>query len=330
MATTADYLSQLQADKQALVNNLVEKGVEATSEETFTSLVPKVLDIQSDSGGIEDYFETTLGTSGTMTGYIKNIPPLDASACTALNSFLFGYSSLNGNITINTPNCTTFNSMFYGAFDTTNDHIVTMEDMSKGTSMSAMFETSNVTDVIFNNTQNVTTMSALFRDALRLKSITGLDTSSCTDMNQMFYLNNNRNRPNLTEIPAMNTRKATNMNSMFYNCKNIITIPELNAESCVNVTNMFFRCSGLVNFGGLKDLGKAYLTTVSANYSNYTLTLSNASNLTHDSLMNVINGLYDIASLGVQLQKLVLGSTNLAKLTEEEIAIATNKGWTVS
>ena len=50
MATTADYLTQLQADKQALVNNLVEKGVEATNDETFTSLVPKVLDIQSGGG----------------------------------------------------------------------------------------------------------------------------------------------------------------------------------------------------------------------------------------------------------------------------------------
>ena len=50
MATTEQYLTQLQADKQALVNNLVEKGVEATNEETFTSLVPKVLDIQSGGG----------------------------------------------------------------------------------------------------------------------------------------------------------------------------------------------------------------------------------------------------------------------------------------
>ena len=46
--------------------------------------------------------------------------------------------------------------------------------------------------------------------------------------------------------------------------------------------------------------------------------------------MNAINDLYDIASAGVQPQKLVLGSTNLAKLTAEEIAIATNKGWTGS
>jgi len=46
--------------------------------------------------------------------------------------------------------------------------------------------------------------------------------------------------------------------------------------------------------------------------------------------MNVINNLYDIATKGCNTQQLVLGSTNIAKLTAEEIAIATNKGWTVS
>lgn len=49
MATTNEYLQQLQTDKQNLVDNLVTKGVSATINETFTSLVPKVLDIQSGS-----------------------------------------------------------------------------------------------------------------------------------------------------------------------------------------------------------------------------------------------------------------------------------------
>lgn len=47
--STSEYLQQLQTDKQTLVNNLVTKGVSATNDETFTSLVPKVLDIQSGS-----------------------------------------------------------------------------------------------------------------------------------------------------------------------------------------------------------------------------------------------------------------------------------------
>ena len=46
--------------------------------------------------------------------------------------------------------------------------------------------------------------------------------------------------------------------------------------------------------------------------------------------MNIINNLYDIKTKGCNPQGLVLGSINLAKLTSEEIAIATNKGFNVS
>ncbi len=51
MATTTDYLTQLQADKQTLVTNLVAKGVEADNSETFTTLAPKVADIQTGDDG---------------------------------------------------------------------------------------------------------------------------------------------------------------------------------------------------------------------------------------------------------------------------------------
>lgn len=50
MATTTDYINSLKQDKTNLVNNLIEKGVDATEDETFTSLVPKVLDIKSGGG----------------------------------------------------------------------------------------------------------------------------------------------------------------------------------------------------------------------------------------------------------------------------------------
>ena len=46
--------------------------------------------------------------------------------------------------------------------------------------------------------------------------------------------------------------------------------------------------------------------------------------------MNVINNLYDIKTKGCKVQDLRLGATNLAKLTAEEIQIATDKGFNVS
>lgn len=49
-------------------------------------------------------------------------------------------------------------------------------------------------------------------------------------------------------------------------------------------------------------------------------------NLTVDSLMNIINAL----PVSTRKNKLALGVTNLFKLSEEQIAIATNKGWTLN
>jgi hypothetical protein len=160
---------------------------------------------------------------------------------------------------------------------------------------------------------------------LLIKKMPLIDTSNVENMRNMFY-----GWTNLTAISQLNSSKVENMNSMFYNCKQLTTVPQLDASKVINIVMVFQNCSNLINFGGFKNLGMAYLTTQSANYSLYTLTLSSCTKLTHDSLMNVINGLYDIASIGVQTQKIVLGSTNKAKLTAEEINSATAKGWSVS
>lgn len=123
----------------------------------------------------------------------------------------------------------------------------------------------------------------------------------------------------------IDTSNVTNMSNMFYNanCKNI---PELDASKVNNIESILRNCSNLENFGGLLNLGKAYPDTSMAEI--YVLGLQDSNNLTHDSLMNVINKLYDISNKGTQL--INLGDTNKAKLTAEEVAIATSRGWSVS
>ena len=146
-----------------------------------------------------------------------------------------------------------------------------------------------------------------------------------TSAMQMFYSSNY-----LKYVQGFDTSNVTSMYSMFQYCQSLVTVPKLNASKVVMVSNMFGNCNNLTNLGGLENLGQAYDTTKSANYSSYTLDLSGSNKLTHDSLMNVINNLYDIKSKGCNPQSLVLGSTNLAKLSSEEVAIATEKGWNVS
>ena len=53
-----------------------------------------------------------------------------------------------------------------------------------------------------------------------------------------------------------------------------------------------------------------------------------SSTFSHDSLVSIINALQDLVPLGVSYQ-FEIGSTNKAKLSTAEIAIATQKGWSV-
>ena len=66
MSTTADLLNKLVSQKNTLADNLVEKGVEATHDETLETLVPKVLDISS--GSTEQKGVYPLDSGGYPTG----------------------------------------------------------------------------------------------------------------------------------------------------------------------------------------------------------------------------------------------------------------------
>lgn len=215
---------------------------------------------------------------------------------------------------------------------------------------SAFYNCANLTEVKGLEKTKITNAQNMFYNCNNLVHIPDIDTSLCRRFDYCFHnctkLNSLPDTINtseatsircmfdgcelLTNIPNMDTEKVTNMTQSFYNCYKLISVPLLNASNVMYVSTIFGGCDKLENLGGLKDLGKAYSTTSSANYFTYTLSLNSCNKLTHESLMNVINNLYDIATAGVQPQKLQLGSTNLAKLTDEEKAIATNKGWSIS
>lgn len=299
MATTAQYLEQLQIDKQTLVDNLVAKGIEATNDETFTTLAPKVADIETGGGG-EDYFDMEFSGSGSVIAYIKTIPIINTSTKTGLNSFFSFCVNLESIPLIDTSRCSNFNAFCSSCSSLKN---VPLLDTSKATDMTNMFmNCSSLEEVPAFNTDKVSKMQQMFRACKLLKT-----------------------------IPAFNTSNVISMSGMFQECESIDNIPELDASKVTNIgSNAFYKNSSLVNFGGLKNLGMAYSPTNSSNYSDYTFQLNASNGLTHDSLMNVINNLYDIATAGVQTQKLVLGSINLSKISSDEVALATSKGWTVS
>ena len=183
----------------------------------------------------------------------------------------------------------------------------------------------------FSNTQNDYSYTSGRLLLQYIKKVPSLNIGNRTSLYDMFAQMNN-----LLSIEEIDTSNVTDMCGMFRECENLITIPALNAEKVTDIDGVLSYTNSLTNLGGFINLGMAYDTSKEANFGDYTLQLgrlygeSYSKNLTHESLMNIINNLYDIKTKGCNAQKLILGTTNLRKLTSEEIAIATNKGWTVS
>lgn len=175
------------------------------------------------------------------------------------------------------------------------------------------------------DTKNLKNMQQFFYEMYNLEEIEEIDTSNVTNMNSMFG-----SCYSLKSIPKLNTQNVIDVGNMFYQCHNLRTIPELDFGSVIFLNNATFNYCGVRNLGGFKDLGKAYEVSSAENTGAYVLNLSYNVNLTHESLMNVINDLYDIKTKGCKNQRLNLGAKNLAKLTAEEIKIATDKGWNVT
>ena len=172
-------------------------------------------------------------------------------------------------------------------------------------------------------------------NSLTSLDLSSFDTSHVTDMQYMF---GSCNSLTSLDLSSFDTSQTTNMYAMFYNCNSLISLDLSNFDmsKVTSTMQMFTYTSELTNLQFGVNLGKGY-TQKSTNYILYKLDLSFCTKLTHESLMSVINNLYDlnltydVANGGtLYTQSLVLGAKNLAKLTEEEIAIATNKGWNVT
>ena len=308
MATTAEYLTQLQTDKTTLVTNLVAKGVDATNDETFTTLVPKVADIQG-GGKYAPRYISFYGYSGTELN--EEIANLDTSNITSMNNMFYSCSQLTtlDLSSFNTSNANDMHHMFASCI-----HLTTLDLTS--------FDTSNVNNMsyMFNSCQKLTDLD-----------LSSFDTSKVTDMSSMLYYCSQLTTLDLT---SFDTSKVTDMSSMFYSCQKLSNIPKLNASKVIYVTSFAGNCKSLTDFGGLENLGQAYSTSYSANYYSYKLDLSTCTALTEQSLINVLTNLYDIATKGCKTQQVILGSTNLAKLVSEEgqqaLASSTEKGWSIS
>ena len=241
-------------------------------------------------------FDTSKVTSMRNTfGYLDNIPSLDVSG-------------------LDTSNVTSMEQMFMSCRKITSLD-VSHFNTSKVTNMSGMFSecfyltSLNVSNF---NTSNVTRMSRMFYNCKNINSldVSNFDTSKVTDMSEMFSYCWDLTNINISNF---NTSNVTNMYNMFFYSNYIKTIKgTIDMQNVTNARNMVEYCSALE---------EVHIHNLGVN-----LSLSDSPKLTHDCLVELINNLQTVTST----KTLTLGSTNLAKLTDAEKQVATDKGWTLA
>lgn len=197
------------------------------------------------------------------------------------------------------------------------------------------FAYSNYTDLTgvlkYADTENVTNMEYMFYSCEYLTGITRIDTSKVTTMRNMFNFCSK-----LTSVPKLDTSNVTNMASMFSNCSKLITIPKLDTSKVTNMNTMFASCYNLttipqldtskvtnmaIMFSDCRKLNEIHMTGMKVNFD-----ISSSTKFTREALLEILNNLATVTTT----RTLTMGSTNLAKLTDEDKSIATNKGWTLA
>ena len=101
------------------------------------------------------------------------------------------------------------------------------------------------------------------------------------------------------------------------------------ANNCKNLSTLYITSSITTvygnSFGGCTALE---FVTIEDGFNANNLNLSVSTKYSHDTILSWLNALAD--RTGLTAYKLTIGATNLAKLTEEDILIATNKNWTLA
>ena len=140
-----------------------------------------------------------------------------------------------------------------------------------------------------------------------------IDFSKATHLNYVFR------DSYFTELGVLDFSNADYLTGVFQLCTGLKTVEKLilSSTKLQGLSNAFNYCSSLENI------------TIEGYIRYNGVSFASSSKLTHDSLMSIITALYDYSGTG-ETYKIILGSTNLGKLTDEEKEQIARKGWTVS
>ena len=165
----------------------------------------------------------------------------------------------------------------------------------------------NVTTTPFYQFDSLNSLMSTWQDCRYLTNVPHFNTENVTNFSSTWA-----GCWSLLTIPPLNFKSATDISQCFSGCHSLTTLPYMNLASVTDTTNAWSGCDNLTILGGFGAIKTSF-------------DLSSSPNLTVDSIMNVINQAATVTG-----KTMTLGSTNLAKLTDEQKAVATSKGWTLA
>lgn len=213
-------------------------------------------------------------------------------------------------------------------------------DTSSATNIQGMFQQTAITEVPDIDTSNVTDMSYVLAGCSGITDTPNWDYSKVKNLQYAFY------GTGVTDADLY-LPEVTNLSWLFYSCYNLKTV-NINAPKANGLQGTFMGCRNVESIGSMDASNYTFMSNVFGSYNLTKLTslggflglkvdwndsgaLNRCPNLTYESLMNVINGLYDFIGNGETGGKTIQFSTNSQSLlSDADIEVATNKGWIIT
>ena len=242
--------------------------------------------------------------------YLTSFPLIDTSNGTNFSYAWWGCSSLTEFPMLDVSNGTNFGWAWGGCSKLTS---FPMLDLSKGTDFGRTWDgCKSLTTFPMLDLHNGTNFGGAWTNCVALTEFPLLDLSSGTNFNSTWY-----NCNALTSFPQLDLHNGTTFEQAWNMCQSLTFMPALDLSSGTNFSNTWGYCSKLTTLGGFGAIKES-------------ISLSDSPKLTVESIMNVITQAADLNNLGIAGKTMKFGSTNLNKLTDEQKAVATSKGWTLA
>ena len=269
-------------------------------------------------------WDTSKVTSmASMFNNCRNLASLDLSSwdtskVTNMNSTFSGCSSLvELNLTgWNTSSLSAMTAMFNGCSNLQKILGIEHFNISQVTDLGSVFNGCGITSINLDSWDfnGVTNVSNMFRSSkIQTIDTTNWDVSTITSFTDFC---------NGATSEYITLTFSGSMWAVMHNCKNVKHVTWKNCT--VVIDNYSFPSFGV------QQTAKWQITFDNAIIESQNGTVGNLqqfSHLTVESLMSIINALMD--RTGMDSSTLTIGSAHLAKLTPEQIKVATDKNWTV-